>query len=176
MLFFADFGVVDRLKGGADLERTNWAYASPEHNAPKLLGYIPSYNTTLAAHKKSRATRAKKVDESSPSQAPDARRPLRGRELLPLNRATPDPFSKSSTEMPRAPFKLVNLKDDTTLGDAFQTATPVDKETETIATACKCHRPEARGKDHALLMPPRDQLEHQPPRIRTRPRIQCGTQ
>lgn len=51
--FIANLGIVDRLKERANLERTNRAFASPERNAPKLLGYNPSYNTTLAARKKS---------------------------------------------------------------------------------------------------------------------------
>ncbi|KAF7120481.1 hypothetical protein RHSIM_Rhsim13G0147800 [Rhododendron simsii] len=44
-----DQGVVDRLKARADAERKSRAYASPKRTAPKLLGHVPSYNTTLAA-------------------------------------------------------------------------------------------------------------------------------
>lgn len=117
--FIANLEIVDRLKARVDLERTNRAFASPERNAPKLLGYNSSYNTTLAARKKSQAARAKKVTESGPSsQAPDALHPLLGKEPLPLSRATPDPFFESSTEMPKAPFHPVNLEDDTSSGDA----------------------------------------------------------
>lgn len=34
--------------------------------------------------------------------------------------------------MPRAPFHLVNLEDDTAPGDASQVAAPVGKQTETV--------------------------------------------
>lgn len=100
-----DLRIVDRLKERADLERTKRALACPEWNAPKLLGYIPSYNTTLVARKKSQAASAKKVAEVGPSsRAPDPHRPLWGKERLPIDWKTPDPFTGSSTEMPRAPF------------------------------------------------------------------------
>lgn len=119
---------------------------APERNAPRLLGYIPSYNTTLAARKKSRAEYARKIAEAGTSlQASDAHRPLRGTERLPIDRDTPDPFSGSSTEMPRAPFTPTNLEEDMTPGDAIQTTTTVGTRTETTALTRKRQRPEVGG-------------------------------
>lgn len=144
---FADVAVVDRLKTRANQERENKLLACPIRNAPKLLGYIPTYNTTLAARKKSRTERARKIAEAGTSlQAPDADHPLRGKVRLPLDRDTPDPFSEGSIEMPRAPFIPVDLEVATTPGAASKTAAPAQKDTTvTTVPARKRSRPEAEG-------------------------------
>lgn len=155
----------------------NRAYASPEHDAPKLLGCIPSYNTTLFAHKKRRASHAKRVTDAGPSsEAPSALRPLRGQLHLPIDRVTPDPFSKSSKEMPFHPANLED--DDTTPGDVSLVAASGGKRPSLSLRAKNVLDPrwveEARGRGLAHHPTQSSPPEHLPLRTKLQPRIQCG--
>lgn len=77
---------------------------------------------------------------------PDVLHPLRGQVSLPIDRVTPDPFSEGSTEMPKAPFHLVDLEDArTTPMGASQVAASADPNTELVSPRQKCSRPDATG-------------------------------
>ncbi|KAF7140781.1 hypothetical protein RHSIM_Rhsim06G0088900 [Rhododendron simsii] len=115
-----NLGVADRLKAKANAKRKSWAYTSPERTAPKLLGYIPSYNTTFVARTRSQAARTKRITEAGlSSMEPNALHPLGGHIREPIDRDTPTLFSEGSSQMPRTPLHLVDLEDTgTTAADA----------------------------------------------------------
>lgn len=151
---FADLGTFKHLKEGTDSNKTSRAYASLERNAPKLLGYIPSWNTTLFACKKSRVARAKRIADTA--VIPEPSRPLRGQIHEPIDLVTSDPFFEGSTDMSRVPFILGNLEDDdSNPEDASLVGASGSKKTKLVIPSRKHPRPEGGAEARRTGLKPR---------------------
>lgn len=142
---FADLGTFEHLKEGTDSNKTSRAYASLERNAPKLLGYISSFNTALFACKNSRVARAKRI--ANTAVIPEPSRPLRGQIHEPIDLVTSDPFFEGSTDMSRVPFIPGYLEDDdSNPEDASLVGASGSKKTKLVIPSQKRPRPEGGGQ------------------------------